>query len=178
MKLGTKSLLFGVHQVIWHPITVYKAWVELYGSRPDWKTSVCILIHDWGYWGKPDMDGEKGERHPEVGAKIAGWLFGRKYHNLVLYHSRHYARNAGVTPSKLCWPDKLSHIYEPAWWYLFRARLSGELKEYRKTAAESGFLPLTASDQEWFAKLQAYFRKLGEEQRGDAVQYMNPRKEF
>lgn len=26
MRIGTKSILFGVHQFIWHPVTVYIAW--------------------------------------------------------------------------------------------------------------------------------------------------------
>lgn len=169
MKLGTRSLLFGVHQFLWHPLTVYRAWVDLYGRRPDWRTLVCIILHDWGYWGKPNMDGPEGERHPELGARIAGWLFGKEYRDLVLYHSRSYARQAGVSPSILCWPDKLSLCYEPMWWYLFRARLSGELKEYRLRAAESGFLPLTATDEEWFMTLQAYFRQLAAQHRQEVA---------
>lgn len=57
MKTGTKSLLFGVHQFIWHPLTVLLAWIKLYGW-PAWEELVCIIIHDWGYWGKSNMDGE------------------------------------------------------------------------------------------------------------------------
>ncbi|MCK5235828.1 MAG: hypothetical protein KAR06_02490, partial [Deltaproteobacteria bacterium] len=60
--VGTKSLLFGVHQFIWHPITVLIAWCKLYGW-PTWPELVCIIVHDWGYWGKPNMDGPEGEKH-------------------------------------------------------------------------------------------------------------------
>ena len=84
MNVGTKSLLFGVHQFIWHPVTVLIAWVSLYG-RPTWRELICIIVHDWGYWGAPNMDGEEGERHPEVGAEIALRLFGLEYYELVLY---------------------------------------------------------------------------------------------
>lgn len=172
MKVGTKSLLFGVHQFVWHPITVFIAWCKLYG-RPSWKEIVCMIIHDWGYWGKPNMDGIEGEKHPEVGANIAYRLFGSEYFSLCLLHSRHYARNVKREPSRLCWADKLSHLYEPTWFYLFRARLSGELKEYRKVAADAGFIPLSTSDKEWFTWVKARLVKLGQEQR-NSVAFANP----
>lgn len=173
MKLGRRSILFGVHQFLWHPITVLIAWWRLYGW-PGWRELVCIFIHDWGYWYAPDMDGEEGEKHPELAAKPAGKWFGPEYRDLCLYHSRHYARRAGVEPSRLCWADKLSILYDPRWFYLLRARLSGELREYRETAAKAGFIPLTASDQEWFAWIRDRLSTLGREKRGDAVAYVNP----
>lgn len=180
MRVGTKSLLFGVHQFAIHPLVVLIAWVNLYGW-PSWKELICIFVHDWGYWGKPNMDGEEGESHPELGAKIAGKLFDRVtwdefrddeiYSKLVLYHSRHYAKNAGAEPSKLCWADKLSIKYEPWWLYLPRAWASGELAEYRQLAAKH--VPLSASHREWYRWVQGRLAKLAEEQRGDAVPYMN-----
>jgi len=33
------------------------------------------VIHDWGYWGKPNMDGPEGERHPWLGARVMHVLF-------------------------------------------------------------------------------------------------------
>lgn len=173
MEIGTRSLLFGVHQFIWHPITVYIAWIKLYGKLPTWKETICIIIHDWGYWGKPNMDGEEGEKHPEAAANMVYRLLGFEYYLLCLLHSRHYARRLGREPSRLCWADKLSCLYEPAWFYLFRARLSGELKEYRKVAADTGFMPLSASDREWFVWIKARQVKLGKEQR-NSVAYANP----
>jgi hypothetical protein len=171
MKTGTKSLLFGVHQFLWHPLTVLIAWHHLYG-RPSWRELVCIIIHDWGYWGSPNMDGDEGERHPEWAAKVANQLFGKKYHDLCLYHSRHYARRLNAEPSLLCWADKLSSIYEPMWFYLLRARLSGELAEYRKLA--SAYIPLSSSDQKWFQWVQERLIKIANDRRGDAVPYINP----
>lgn len=171
LPVGTRSLLWGVHQFIWHPLTVYWAWRELYG-RPTWRQVVCIIVHDWGYWGKPNMDGEEGEEHPRLGAAIATRLFGPEYGDFVLLHSRHFAKKYGREPSRLCWADKLSHLYEPPWWYLFRARLSGELREYRRRAAAGGFIPLDTSDAEWFAWIQDRFQRLAIERRGDAVPYM------
>lgn len=173
LKVGTKSLLFGVHQIIWHPITVLVAWIKLYG-RPTWKELICIIIHDWGYWGSPNMDGEEGERHPEFAAKIAGKLFGDEYYDLCLLHSRHYARNAKREPSKLCWADKLSILYDPWWLYLPRSIMSGELKEYRRIAAVTGFIPPVASNREWFMWIRDRLSTLGKEKRGDVVPYVNP----
>jgi hypothetical protein len=171
MNVGTKSLLFGVHQFIWHPITVLLAWIELYG-RPTWKELVCIIIHDWGYWGKPNMDGAEGSSHPEKGAKIAANLLGIHYWRLVLYHSRHYAREYEQEPSKLCWADKLSIIYDPWWFYLPRAWLSGELQEYREKAVE--FIPLEASHREWLRWVKKMFKKLADKKKAEAVPYYNP----
>lgn len=199
MKKGTKSILFGVHQFLWHPLTVFLAWIWLFRSLPTWREAVCIVIHDWGYWGKANMDDEEGEKHPELGADIAHKLLDERvvqygfecpggrlisfrsrtlkentFHDLCLYHSRHYARNAGVEPSKLCWADKLSIMFEPWWLYLPRAWASGELSEYRAIAAGTGFISLSASNREWFAWLQKRLVKLGKEKRGDVVTYTNP----
>lgn len=141
---------------------------------------VCIFMHDWGYWGKANMDDEEGERHPELAADIAWWLFrfkslseATKYYYLCLLHSRHLSRKLNMQPSLLCWADKASIRFEPRWFYLLRAWLSGELHEYRRISAETGFLPLTASHKEWFAWIKARQIKLGVEQRGDVVSYAN-----
>lgn len=174
MKRGTKSLLFGVHQFLLHPLTVFFAWVWLYRKLPTLKETVCIVIHDWGYWGKPNMDGAEGENHPEVGARIAGRLFGKEYHDLCLLHSRHYARNAGKEPSLLCWADKMSILCEPWWMYLPRALASGELHEYRIIADGTGFVPLSATHREWYRWIQDRLGTLGREKRGDVVPYANP----
>lgn len=153
MKIGTRSLLFGVHQFVWHPVTVYLAWVNLY-ERPTWKESLCILVHDWGYFGKPDMDGEEGLKHPEQGAWIASKICGPEYQDLLLGHSRSYSKINGKEISKLCWADKLSIKYDPWWFYLLRANLSGELEEYRKNASISGFVKREESHRLWFKKLK------------------------
>lgn len=168
MRRGTLSLLFGVHQVLWHPWTVYRAWRALFG-RPTWREVICIILHDWGYWGSPNMDGEEGERHPELGAKLAGKLLGPSYHDLVLLHSRHYAKHRGLQPSKLCWADKLSICYDPKWFYLLRARLTGEIAEYRQIS--SHLLPLTASHSAWFDWMRSLMADLGHQQRADAQPY-------
>lgn len=160
--VGTRSLLIGVHQFLWHPLTVWLAWVRFYGEFPTWRECVCIFIHDWGYWGCPEMDGPKGSEHTRLGADIANRLFGIKYYSLCVWHSRHYAETYGREPSKLCWPDKVSMLYEPEWFYLLRARLSGEIHEYRKNAI--GHLPLSASDREWLRWLRTRLHRLAEQE--------------
>jgi hypothetical protein len=70
MKVGTKSVLFGAHCFIIHPFFVMVAWIKLYGWP--WHPAIWLsfFFHDLGYLGKPNMDGEEGERHVELGAKI------------------------------------------------------------------------------------------------------------
>lgn len=162
MLVGTRSVVFGVHQFLWHPITVFLAWCELYGM-PNWKELVCIFIHDIGYLGKPNMDGSEGETHVLWGAWFATWHLDcfpkltdfpeHDYHELCLLHSRTFAKNVGKDPSRLCWADKLSIKYDPWWFYLARAWLSGEIWEYRKGAIsiglENGISP-DATHREWF----------------------------
>jgi len=165
MTTGTKSLLFGVHQFFWHPITVARGWRRLYGKWPrgwDW---IAILVHDWGYWGCEKMDDEKGERHPIFGAQLIAkisikWsrLFGESQvkrvcraidlFELVRYHSRYLSAKEREQPSQLCWADKMSPAFDPPWFYIFRARLSGELKEYREAAANGG--RVFDSDAQWY----------------------------
>lgn len=146
MKIGTKSVLFGVHQFIWHPITVGVAWRRLFKVWPTWREWVCIFVHDLGYWGKPNMDGTEGREHPVFGAHMAQMLldrdrqiplkWGTTYHDLTLFHSRQYAKMRGVEPSLLCWADKYCVVCEPRWFYLLRARLSSEVTEFKSHAPE------------------------------------------
>lgn len=144
MKLGTKSILFGVHQILIHSIVVWLAWIKLYGL-PSFKELICIIIHDWGYYGKDNIDGPEGKRHPELGAKIAGKLFGKEYYDLCLYHSRFYANRDNVNPSKLCWADKYSIKLEPYYFYVCRAIITGEMKEFREV-----YFSKDLSNKEWF----------------------------
>jgi hypothetical protein len=183
IPVGTKSLLFGVHQIFWHPITVFLAWHELYGW-PNWKECICMVIHDWGYWGCPNMDGEEGERHPQRGALIA-WKYldnrelaydnGDIYAMLCLYHSRHYARAADVTPSKLCWADKLSIKYDPWWFYLLRAWASGELFEYLDLHADMGEQFKTW--RAWYDWVSERAICMGHQQSSDGITFHRMREE-
>lgn len=75
MKIGTKSVLFGVHCWAIHPWFVAWAWWKLYGFPFDPLLWVAFFVHDLGYFGKPNMDGKEGETHVEFGAKVMHWLF-------------------------------------------------------------------------------------------------------
>jgi len=178
MTTGTKSLLFGVHQFVWHPVTVYIAWIVLYKRFPTFKETVCIIIHDWGYWGKVNMDDKEGETHPELGAKIARALFGWQYFKLCLHHSRHYVRASGQQPSLLCWADKYSIVFDPWWLYLPRAWMSGELQEYRKMAEKCGLVKPGASHRAWHRWCTDRFKILAKTKCPDVVSYANREKEY
>lgn len=191
MKLGTRSVLWGVHQFVIHPLVVALAWRACYRHWPLRWQWAAIIAHDWGYWGKRDIDGAEGVQHPETGARWAGWLAYRlsrvvqscrpagilvallvefrhraqrserrktlkamrialavneafQAYYLALYHSTRYAAQDGAPPSALCLPDKVSVLFEPAWTYLLRGRLSGELQEYVEASPMKG-----CSDSEW-----------------------------
>ncbi len=146
MKVGTKSILFGVHQFILHPIGVFIAWCKLYGL-PNFKELICIITHDWGYWGLPNMDGVEGKNHPEFAAKFAKKWFGQEYYDLCLYHSRSYALKDNKEPSKLCWADKLCIKYNPWWIYVPLSILTGEIYEYRINDTS---IPLSKPHNVWF----------------------------
>jgi hypothetical protein len=130
VRVGTKSLLFGAHQFLIHPYFVAKAWKQLYGPARDPRLWIAFVIHDWGYWGKPNMDGPEGERHVEWAAKVMGKLFGTEWHDFCLYHSRHYAKKYGKPYSRLCVADKLAPTLEPGPLYLVRVIWSDEVSEY------------------------------------------------
>jgi hypothetical protein len=159
MQIGTKSLIFGAHQFLWHPIAVFLAWCKLYGL-PNWKELVCIVIHDWGYWGCSDIDGENGNHHPYLAARIAGKYLDDnnywhgEYGKLCLCHSRYCAKENFMEPSELCWADKLSVKYDPWWLYLPRVIISGEIKEFRQRADDFGECRKNKSNREWYLWVQ------------------------
>lgn len=130
MRIGTRTLLFGAHHIVLHPILVLVAWVRLYKGLPSWREIVCIVIHDWGYWGKADLDGEQGEFHPLWAAgRVRGW--GKYYYDFVAYHSRFMAGKHAEQISRLCLPDKVGVALYPVWLWALLAHLSGEWQEYR-----------------------------------------------
>lgn len=169
MNVGTKSVLFGVHQFILHPVLLAIGWWKAYGTKPveigttqRWVETrlrdgavyrrpvnqvvhaslfrpalwVAFFVHDLGYVGKPNMDGPEGETHPEFGARIMRSLFGEPWGDLVLLHSRYYSAKLGRPLSPLCFADKWVIVLEPAWLYIPRVWLSGELAEFMANAAK------------------------------------------
>lgn len=154
MKTGTKSVLYGAHCFFIHPVFVAIAWIKLYGFPWDPRLWVAFFVHDLGYWGKPNMDGEEGETHPELGAILMHKWFDKKgrwenigryqtmytagstdWYNFCYYHSRFLAKRDGRPYSKLCVADKLAVALEPAWLYLPRVKWTGEIHEYRELSS-------------------------------------------
>lgn len=160
MRVGTKSLLFGVHAFWWHPLVVLVAWCKLYRRWPCFWELLGIILHDIGYWGCSDMDGEGGRDHPKRGALLVFNIVKRLYDlntavaacYFTAFHSSSFAERCQLRPSSLCAPDKLSTLWDPWWFYLFRAWMSGELAEYRR----NGPAGLTA--KEWLFWLRDRFR--------------------
>lgn len=165
MKIGTKSILFGAHQFLIHPLFVALAWWRLYGFPFDPRLWLAFFLHDLGYWGKPNMDGPEGERHVELGAKVMGFLFGPSWYRFCLYHSRFYARRDHARPSRLCIADKLSLVLTPSWLYLPAAIMTGEIDEYmqlseaRRAAGEPNTCSMTDDRRQWYANVREYLRR-------------------
>lgn len=180
MKIGTKSILFGVHCWFIHPWFVALAWWKLYGFPWDIRLWVCFFVHDLGYWGMPNIDGEEGERHPWFGARLVGrildnwnlpdnqesfnadlWTGNKRSANywqrFCLYHSRFLAKKYGTCFSPLCVADKLSMWLVPRWLYLIQANLTGEIHEYMK--GQGARMPAGERSQwQWITDVQRYVR--------------------
>lgn len=163
MKIGTKSVLFGAHQFAIHPWFVALAWWKLFGFPWDLRLWVAFFVHDLGYIGKPNMDGPEGEGHPFFGAKIMGALFGQRWHDFTLLHSRFLAKTIGLPVSRLCLADKLATALTPAWLYLPLVRATGEIHEYMHVAhhMEGGKyglegITIDRSQREWYQSIQVY----------------------
>ena len=168
MKIGTKSILFGVHQFILHPLMVARAWNIIYHKRPTLHEWCAIITHDLGYWGSPDMDGESGERHPEYSANW--WWnkgkFGRNVGIEILGHSRFYAGKNGEGLSRLFKADKLSMALYPRWSYLLLGNLSGEIKEYmdHSNNGNGRYNDITKAGKgqlQWLIETQAHMALMG-----------------
>ncbi len=160
MKIGTKSVLFGAHCFFIHPFILAYSWWRLYGFPYDPRLWLSFFVHDLGYIGKPNMDGEEGELHPYWGACVMG-IFGKKWFDFNLYHSRFLAKKQGAQFSKLCVADKLAIVLTPNWLYLPMVNWTGEIKEYMKDAAKNSNHQVSADDGQlaWINGVKDYVRK-------------------
>ena len=154
MTIGTKSLLFGAHQFLLHPLFLALAWWKLYGVPFDPRLWVAFIVHDWGYWGKPNMDGDVGQTHPELGGRIMARLFGQSWGDFTRLHSRYYAKRESREPSPLCAADKLVLLVTPRWIYLPSVLATGEAAEYRVLYARWLGVETVTLD-EWYDGLRA-----------------------
>lgn len=159
MRMGTKSVLFGVHQFALHPLFVARGWFHLYGFRRQsiglrrirrrgvlgWahveasilspRVWLAFFVHDVGYLGKPNMDGPEGELHPYLGARILSFICGEPWGDFSLRHSRFLSKQLLLMPSALCFADKLAPAMTPRWLYLLLGNLTGEIAEYMSKSA-------------------------------------------
>lgn len=167
MTVGTKSVLYGAHSFLLHPLLVAWGWARLFGFPWDPRLWFAFALHDIGYFGRKDMDGPDGEEHVVLGARIMGALFGAAWECECLRHSRYWSRRIGRPISRLCLADKLAFALAPAWLYLPMARWTGELDEYmarsrERQADDNGFtdeeliLIRSSSGEEWLRGLQSY----------------------
>lgn len=162
---GTRSVLFGAHCFFLHPFFVAAAWWRLYGFPFDPRLWFAFFLHDIGYIGKPNMDGAEGEQHPVAGAKIMGALFGQRWHDFTMYHSRFLAKKNGKQYSKLCVADKLATCITPDWLYMPMVRLTGEIKEYMQEAGRNsgGTVKVQENQHKWRKEVKEYLLKWVEE---------------
>ena len=168
MKIGTKSVLFGAHCFFMHPFILAFAWWKLYGFPWDLRLWVAFFVHDLGYWGKPNMDGEEGELHPYLGANIMGYLFDKRgilstghWYYFTLYHSRFLAKKEGGNYSRLCVADKLAIALTPNCIYLPMVNWTGEINEYMKDAAKNSNHAVSGDNGQkaWINGVKDYVRK-------------------
>lgn len=162
MEVGTRSLLYGYHQFLMHPLFVAAAWWKLYGFPLDPRLWVAFFVHDAGYFGQPNMDGVEGKQHPFVGAHIMHFLFDiswpgtneatDRWYRFCLYHSRSLAALYFHPVSKLCYADKLAFLYYPQWLLRLLYWLSGEGAEYMAEDQPTDW-------NAWYAKVSAKNRK-------------------
>ena len=167
MTIGTRSVLFGAHALWLHPFFVAAAWSRLYGFPLDFRLWAAFCLHDVGYIGCRDMDGEEGERHVEVGGRIMESLFGREWGEFCRRHSRYWVKTHGGELSRLAVADKLAFAMTPWWLYIPMTSATGELKEYMAVSQQrqGGDDSFTAAEREslasgsrrrWLSALQAY----------------------
>jgi hypothetical protein len=163
MKIGTKSVLYGAHCFFLHPWFVAAAWWQLFGFPWDLRLWVAFFVHDIGYWGKPNMDGDEGEEHPRTGAILMYKLFGHEWWKFCMYHSRFWAKRHNEKPSALCIADKLAICLTPRWLYLPMVNWTGEIEEYMKFAGKMNNLPPGLSQRAWHDGMVKYVRAWVEE---------------
>ncbi len=186
MEIGTKSLLLGAHQFVLHPLFTAAGWIGCYGfclrGYSWWRLIICFVIHDWGYWGCSNMDGDEGEGHPRWAAlrawkyldgvdvglaivKAAGpardfsLMFKNEYYNLCLYHSRFYAIGQRHLPSDLCWADKLGTTYMSTWLWVFLTTLTGEVTEYMSAPKHVQVVGDTKNPYVYFEAYKKYIKE-------------------
>lgn len=159
VPIGTRSVLLGAHCWFIHPWFVAWGWTRLYGFPFDPRLWICFFVHDVGYIGKPNMDGPEGELHPLLGGSIVRALFGEKWGDFCVLHSRFMSRRLGKRYSRLCVADKMAIVLTPTWLYIPLVKATGELPEYMGMARESKYHEMGfdhSSPAAWYESVKRY----------------------
>lgn len=147
MKQGTISVLIGCHSPV-HSYYVAKAWRQVYGCWPAMWELVCILVHDWGHWGKDYLDDVTAKaRHYELGRHIGFRLFGCK----GAYMCAGHCSTSGEPQSKLRRPDKESWLLAPQWWLAWCAFVEPALRRPGEGCWEHG--------RDWKRVVRSYLKE-------------------
>jgi hypothetical protein len=122
MSEGTKSLLFGCHNFLMHPLAVLIAWHGHYGRFPKPWQVCCIFIHDLGIFGRQYLS-EPGSKkgHWRRGARLAFRMFGKKGYLFIAGHTS----ESGFRHSELLIADKKSWLVAPMWWLKANTLIEG-----------------------------------------------------
>jgi hypothetical protein len=129
VKEGTKSILFGCHNPLFHGTWVLLAWKLEYKAWPRWWELLGIYLHDIGVWNRQYLSNNTAKiGHWELGAvwgaEIVLFLhrlwpkFGLKSGagEVFTFMAGHCPEESQYKPSKLMRADKRSHLLEPKWW--------------------------------------------------------------
>ncbi len=136
MKQGSRSVLFGCHNIV-HSLIVIVAWRRWYGTFPNWWQFICILLHDIGHWGKNYLDNyEEKKQHAELGARTARRLFGQKGYDFVAGHNTYIEGEQSL----LFYPDKYASVIAPVWWQTLNNLFEPKLRRNGHTRRESAIM--------------------------------------
>lgn len=93
------------------------------------------------------------------------------WRDFSMFHSRYYAKKHNGQPSKLCFADKLSFSYTPAWLYLPMVNATGEIKEYLRNAkkAETEHWKPVEGQKIWHRQLSEYMIKWVDEHKDGRI---------
>jgi hypothetical protein len=155
MKEGTRSVLFGCHNPLFHGLCVLAAWRITYKSWPKWWQIICIFVHDVGVWGRQYLSDDTAKKgHWELGARWSMLIV----HRLSTMRRKHYLMHrawqlcaghapneSGYVRSELWLPDKKSWLIAPMVWLWWNYYVEWHGKgigvtrppEWRKMVAEN-----------------------------------------
>jgi hypothetical protein len=146
----------------------------VFTSLLDPRLWLAFIIHDWGYWGKPNMDGAEGELHPYWAGNVMGWLFSEPWDSFTKYHSRFLAKNEHQQPSPLCWADKMAIVHMPSWLYLLVIHATGEVHEYMAKASVMIEAGGHKDSRAWLRDVKKYANEIAQKYKDGAIDETTP----